>query len=120
MLRIGLIQAGVAAIGMVVLNILQVHEMWLVMLVISVSIASNSFTSSNINGLAMQEHGERAGVAAGLIGFTGSIFGAMAASLTGPLFGLTAMGMLSFMAILLLSGSTLGLVGLRNEAPLKH
>jgi DHA1 family bicyclomycin/chloramphenicol resistance-like MFS transporter len=120
MLRIGLIQAGVAAIGMVVLNILQVQEMWLVMLVISVSIASNSFTSSNINGLAMQEHGERAGVAAGLIGFTGSIFGAMAASLTGPLFGLTAMGMLSFMAILLLSGSTLGLVGLRNEAPLKH
>jgi sugar phosphate permease len=68
----------------------------------------------------MQKHGERAGVAAGLIGFSNSLFGALAAPLTSILFGLDVAGVSLFISIILLTAATLGLVGLRKEKAVVH
>jgi DHA1 family bicyclomycin/chloramphenicol resistance-like MFS transporter len=120
MLRYGLAQAAFAALMMVVLNVFEIRDLWLVMLAIALSVSATGFTSSNITGLAMLHHGERAGVAAGLIGFAGSFGGAVATPITGILFGINGAGMTSFMAILLLAGAAIGLIGLRKEQPFKH
>ncbi|MEN9956173.1 MAG: hypothetical protein RLY34_980 [Actinomycetota bacterium] len=120
MLRYGLAQAAFAALMMVALNVFEIRELWLVMLAIALSVSATGFTSSNITGLAMLHHGERAGVAAGLIGFAGSFGGAVATPITGILFGINGAGMTSFMAILLLCGAAIGLIGLRKEQPFKH
>jgi sugar phosphate permease len=68
----------------------------------------------------MQAHGERAGTAAGLLGFTNSIGGAIAAPLTGAIFGLTMAGVTSFMSMLLLVAVGLGLFAMRNEKDVVH
>lgn len=120
MLRYGLGQAVFAALLMTYLNVFGIRDLWLVMLSISLAVSATGFTSSNITGLAMTQHGERAGVAAGLIGFTMSISGAIATPITGLVFGITGVGMTTFMAILLLSGAALGLIGLRKEKPVLH
>jgi DHA1 family bicyclomycin/chloramphenicol resistance-like MFS transporter len=120
MLRYGLAQAAFAALMMVALNVFEIRDLWLVMLAIALSVSATGFTSSNITGLAMLHHGERAGVAAGLIGFAGSFGGAVSTPITGILFGINGAGMTSFMAILLLCGAAIGLIGLRKEQPFKH
>lgn len=120
MLRYGLAQAAFAAVMMIFMNVFNVRDLLLVMLALGLSVSATGFTSSNITGLAMTHHGERAGVAAGLIGFTMSFGGAIATPITGVLFGINTAGMTAFMSILLLTGALLGLVGLRKELPIKH
>jgi ABC-type transport system involved in cytochrome c biogenesis permease component len=44
----------------------------------------------------------------------------VATPITGILFGINGAGMTSFMAILLLAGAAIGLIGLRKEQPFKH
>jgi sugar phosphate permease len=78
------------------------------------------FTQANIMGLAMQKHGERAGVAAGIIGFSTSLFGALAAPLTSMIFGLDVVGVTLFMSILFIVAALLGFFGLRKEKAPKH
>jgi DHA1 family bicyclomycin/chloramphenicol resistance-like MFS transporter len=78
------------------------------------------FCMANIMGLAMQAHGDRAGTAAGLLGFTNSLGGAVAAPLTGALFGLTMAGVTTFMSILLVCAIALGLLAMRNEKGAIH
>ena len=68
----------------------------------------------------MRDHGERAGVAAGLVGFSNSIIGAAVAPLTSVLFGTNIVGITTFMAILLFAGSALGLISMRKELALVH
>lgn len=120
MLRYGLAQAGFAGLMMIFMNVFNIRDLWIVMLALGLSVSATGFTSSNITGLAMLHHGERAGVAAGLIGFTMSFGGAVATPITGVLFGINTAGMTAFMSILLISGAVLGLVGMRKELPIKH
>lgn len=120
MLRYGLAQAGFAGLMMIFMNVFNIRDLWIVMLALGLSVSATGFTSSNITGLAMLHHGERAGVAAGLIGFMMSLGGALATPITGILFGINTTGMTAFMSILLLTGAALGLFGMRKEQPIKH
>jgi DHA1 family bicyclomycin/chloramphenicol resistance-like MFS transporter len=78
------------------------------------------FCMANIMGLAMRDHGERAGTAAGLIGFSNSLLGAIAAPLTSVLFGVTIVGVTTFMSVLLIAAVILGLTAMRNEQSVIH
>jgi sugar phosphate permease len=78
------------------------------------------FCMANIMGLAMRDHAERAGTAAGLIGFTNSLGGAIAAPLTSMIFGLDIVGVTLFMAILLVAAAVVGLIGTRKEKAVVH
>ncbi len=120
MLRYGLSQAIFAAAMMLTLNLLQIHTLLLSIIGFALAVSVMGFSMSNIMGLAMQKHGERAGVAAGLIGFSNSIFGALAAPLTSILFGLDVAGVSLFISILLLAAAALGLIGLRKEMAVVH
>lgn len=120
MLRYGLSQALLAAVVMVGVNLSGVHSLVLVLIGFGLSISANGFIMSNVMGLAMRDHGERAGTAAGLVGFTISIFGAIAAPLTSVFFGLNLAGITHFMAELILISAALCFVGLRNEKPVVH
>jgi DHA1 family bicyclomycin/chloramphenicol resistance-like MFS transporter len=120
MLRYGLLQGAVAAAYMLTLNILNIHTLLLSIIGFALAVSVMGFSMANIMGLAMQKHGERAGVAAGLIGFSNSLFGALAAPLTSILFGLDVAGVSLFISIILLTAATLGLVGLRKEKAVVH
>ena len=120
MLRYGLSQAIFAAIYMTTLNVIHSHTIIAVVIGFALSISSMSFCMSNIMGLAMRDHGERAGTAAGLMGFSTSIFGAFAAPLTGIIFGLNTTGVTAFMSILLVAAALLGLISMRKEKAIVH
>jgi sugar phosphate permease len=68
----------------------------------------------------MRDHAARAGTAAGLIGFTNSLGGAIAAPLTSVFFGLDIAGVTLFMSILLVTAAAVGLYGTRNEKAPVH
>ena len=114
LLRYGLLQAIAAAAFMTTINILNVHTLLLSIVGFALAISSMGFCMANIMGLAMRDYGERAGTAAGLIGFTNSIGGAIAAPLTSLFFGLDIVGVTLFMSILLVAGAAVGLLGLRG------
>jgi DHA1 family bicyclomycin/chloramphenicol resistance-like MFS transporter len=120
LLRYGLSQAIFAALFMTVLNVWHIHTLTLAIIGFALSISAMGFCMANIMGLAMRDHGERAGTAAGLIGFTNSIGGAIAAPLTSLIFGLDIQGVTMFMAILLVSAAIVGLVGTRKEKAVVH
>ena len=120
MLRYGLLQAAGAAFYMTLMNILNVQTIVTSVIGFALSISALGFIMANIMGLAMRDHGERAGTAAGLLGFGNSIGGAVAAPLTGVLFGLTLTGVTTFMTLLLLTASALGLFAMRNEKGVLH
>ena len=120
MLRYGLCQAAVAAFYMTTMNILNLHNIFVATVGFALAISSMGFCMANIMGLAMQAHGQRAGTAAGLLGFSNSIGGAIAAPLTGAIFGLTMSGVTTFMSILLLAAVSLGLFAMRNEKGVVH
>ena len=115
LLRYGLSQAIVAAIYMTVLNVMRAHTLPLAIIGFALSISAMGFCMANIMGLAMRDHGARAGTAAGLIGFTNSIGGAIAAPLTSIFFGLDIFGVTLFMSILLVTAAVTGLIGVRKE-----
>jgi len=120
MLRYGLSQAVFAAAMMLTLDVLHIHTLLLSIIGFALAVSVMGFSMANIMGLAMQKHGERAGVAAGLIGFSNSLFGALAAPLTSILFGLDVEGVSLFISILLLAAAALGLIGLRKEMAVVH
>lgn len=120
MLRYGLSQALLAAVVMVGVNLTGVHSLVLVLVGFALSVSSNGFVMANVLGLAMREHGERAGTAAGLVGFTISIFGATTAPLTSIFFGLNLTSITHFMAALILVSAGICFIGLRKEKPLVH
>lgn len=120
MLRYGLMQAAGAAGYMMLMNILEIHNIFTSVVGFALAISSMGFCMANIMGLAMQAHGERAGTAAGLLGFTNSLGGAIAAPLTGVLFGLSLAGVTTFMSILLISAVGIGLFAMRNEQGVVH
>ena len=115
MLRYGLSQAILAAAFMTALNLFNIHTLPLSIIGFALSISAMGFCMANIMGLAMRDHGERAGTAAGLIGFTNSLAGAIAAPLTSLIFGLEIVGITLFMSILLTLAAVIGLLGTRNE-----
>jgi DHA1 family bicyclomycin/chloramphenicol resistance-like MFS transporter len=120
LLRYGLSQAIFAALFMTVLNLLNLHTLPLSIVGFALSISAMGFCMANIMGLAMRDHGERAGTAAGLIGFSNSIGGAIAAPLTSLIFGLDIVGVTLFMSILLVSAAVVGLIGTRKEKAVLH
>ncbi len=120
LLRYGLSQAAAAAIYFTVMNVLNFHNIFVAVIGFALSISSMGFCMANIMGLAMQAHGERAGTAAGLLGFSNSIGGAIAAPLTGAIFGLTMSGVTTFMSILIVIAVVLGLYAMRNEKGVVH
>jgi DHA1 family bicyclomycin/chloramphenicol resistance-like MFS transporter len=120
LLRYGLSQAIFAALFMTTLNVLNIHTLALSIIGFALSISAMGFCMANIMGLAMRDHGERAGTAAGLIGFTNSLGGAIAAPLTSLIFGLDIRGVSMFMAILLVSAAIVGLIGTRKEKAIVH
>ncbi len=67
--------------------------------------------------LALQDHAERAGSAAGIVGFFNAFFGAIIAPLTGVFFSVDLFGVSSFIAIVLIAAALVGLIGLRKEKP---
>jgi DHA1 family bicyclomycin/chloramphenicol resistance-like MFS transporter len=87
-----------------------------VLLGLALAVSSIGFASANIMGLGMRDHGERAGVAAGLLGFSNSILGALVAPITSLIFGLHIVGVTTFMSLLLATAAVLGLYSLRHEA----
>ena len=115
LLRYGLSQAIFAALFMTTLNLLNLHTLPLSIVGFALSISAMGFCMANIMGLAMRDHGERAGTAAGLMGFTNSLGGAIAAPLTSMIFGLDIVGVTLFMSILLVAAAVMGLVGTRKE-----
>lgn len=114
LLRYGLSQAALAAAYMTTLNILNLHSVVLAVIGFALSISAMGFCMPNIMGLGMQAHGDRAGTAAGLLGFTISLGGAIAAPLTGALFGLTLVGVTTFVSILLVVAAVIGLLAIRK------
>ena len=115
LLRYGLSQAIFSAAFMTALNFLGVHTLPLTIIGFALAISSMGFIMANVMGLAMRDHGARAGTAAGLMGFTNSIGGAIAAPLTSLIFGLDVVGVTLFMSILLVAAAIVGLIGTRNE-----
>ena len=115
LLRYGLSQAILAAVYLTTMNLLHLHTLPLVIIGFALSISAMGFCMANIMGLAMRDHGARAGTAAGLIGFSNSIGGAIAAPLTSLIFGLDVLGVTVFMAILQVTAATIGLLGVRKE-----
>jgi DHA1 family bicyclomycin/chloramphenicol resistance-like MFS transporter len=120
MLRYGLLQAATSGFYMTLMNILNVQTIVTAVIGFALAISAMGFIMANIMGLAMRDHGERAGTAAGLLGFTNSIGGAVAAPLTGILFGLSLTGVTTFMTILIIIASALGLFAMRNEKGVVH
>ena len=120
MLRYGLTQAVVAAVYMTVLNVLHAHTLPLAIIGFALSISAMGFCMANSMGIAMRDHAERAGTAAGLMGFSNSIGGAIAAPLTSLIFGLDIVGVTLFMSILLIAAAALGLWGTRKEKAEVH
>ena len=120
MLRYGLFQSAFAGGYLTVMNLIGFHSLPTVVLGLALSVSTIGFCSANILGLAMRDHAERAGVAAGLVGFSNSIVGAVVAPVTSILFGLHAVGITTFMAILLFAAAGLGLISLRKEVGVLH
>ena len=120
MLRYGLLQAIAAAVFMTTINYLNAHTLLFSIIGFALAISAMGFCMANIMGLAMRDYGERAGTAAGLIGFTNSIGGAIAAPLTSLIFGLDIVGVTLFMSILLIAAATMGLLSTRKEAAVVH
>ncbi|WP_172956020.1 multidrug effflux MFS transporter [Rhodoluna limnophila] len=120
LMRYGLAQALLAAAVMITINVFEIHSLVLTIVGYALAVSVMGFTMANIMGMAMREHAERAGVAAGLNGFATSLFGAMAAPLTSIVFGADVQGVGTFMSILLIAAALLGFFGLRNEVPVRH
>jgi DHA1 family bicyclomycin/chloramphenicol resistance-like MFS transporter len=120
LLRYGLSQAIFAALFMTTLNLLKIHTLPLSIIGFALSISAMGFCMANIMGLAMRDHGERAGTAAGLMGFSNSLGGAIAAPLTSLIFGLDIVGVTLFMSILLVAAAVVGLLGTRKEKAVLH
>ncbi|MFM6939954.1 MAG: multidrug effflux MFS transporter [Rhodoluna sp.] len=119
LLRYGLSQALFAAAFMTTLNVLGIHTLALSIIGFALSISAVGFCGANIMGLAMRDHGDRAGTAAGLLGFGQSIGGAIAAPLTSLIFGLDIVGVTLFMSILLVAAALVGFIATRNEKTTK-
>ncbi|MEO0024852.1 MAG: hypothetical protein RL196_1293 [Actinomycetota bacterium] len=120
MLRYGLIHAGIAAAYLTGMNAFGATYLPVVLLGFALAVSSIGFCSANIMGLGMRDHGERAGVAAGLLGFSNSIVGAIVAPITSLLFGLHVIGVTTFMSLLLATATLLGLFSLRKEVGVMH
>jgi DHA1 family bicyclomycin/chloramphenicol resistance-like MFS transporter len=120
LLRYGLSQAIFAALFMTAMNIFNLHTLATSIIGFALSISAMGFCMANMLGLAMRDHAARAGTAAGLIGFTNSLGGAIAAPLTSLSFGLDIVGVTLFMSILLVTAAAVGLYGTRNEKAPAH
>ncbi len=120
LIRFGLAMAVLTVVILTTVNLLGIHNLFISMISFGFVFLAIGFINPNVMGLAMQEHAERAGVAAGLIGFTSSLFGAIAAPLTSVFFGLDIVGVTTFMAILLGCAALVGFIGLRREQPVVH
>lgn len=120
LLRYGLSQAIFAALFMTVMNVFNIHTLATSIVGFALSISAMGFCMANMLGLAMRDHAARAGTAAGLIGFTNSLGGAIAAPLTSLIFGLDIVGVTLFMSILLVTAAAVGLYGTRNEKAPAH
>jgi DHA1 family bicyclomycin/chloramphenicol resistance-like MFS transporter len=120
LLRYGLSQSIFAALFMTTMNIFELHTLATTLIGFALSISAMGFCMANMLGLAMRDHAARAGTAAGLIGFTNSLGGAIAAPLTSMIFGLDVVGVTLFMSILLVTAAAVGLYGTRNEKASSH
>jgi DHA1 family bicyclomycin/chloramphenicol resistance-like MFS transporter len=120
LLRYGLSQSIFAALFMTTMNIFDLHTLATTLIGFALSISAMGFCMANMLGLAMRDHAARAGTAAGLIGFTNSLGGAIAAPLTSLIFGLDVVGVTLFMSILLVIAAAVGLYGTRNEKASGH
>lgn len=120
LLRYGLSQSIFAALFMTTMNVFDLHTLATSIIGFALSISAMGFCMANMLGLAMRDHAARAGTAAGLIGFTNSLGGAIAAPLTSLFFGLDIVGVTLFMSILLVTAAVVGLYGTRNERAVVH
>ena len=120
LLRYGLSQSIFAALFMTTMNVFDLHTLATSIIGFALSISAMGFCMANMLGLAMRDHAARAGTAAGLIGFTNSLGGAIAAPLTSLIFGLDIVGVTLFMSILLVTAAAVGLYGTRNEKAPSH
>ena len=120
LLRYGLSQSIFAALFMTTMNVFDLHTLATSIIGFALSISAMGFCMANMLGLAMRDHAARAGTAAGLIGFTNSLGGAIAAPLTSLFFGLDIVGVTLFMSILLVTAAVVGLYGIRNERAVVH
>lgn len=120
LLRYGLSQSIFAALFMTTMNVFNLHTLATSIIGFALSISAMGFCMANMLGLAMRDHAARAGTAAGLIGFTNSLGGAIAAPLTSLFFGLDIVGVTLFMSILLVTAAAVGIYGTRNEKAVVH
>lgn len=113
LLRYGMYQALFAVVVLVATQLLNIHSLALTIIGLALFFGSNGFVGANITALAMEENGDRAGAAAGLLGFTMTLFGALSAPLTSVFFGTELFGMTGFMSIMILASVSFVLIGLR-------
>jgi DHA1 family bicyclomycin/chloramphenicol resistance-like MFS transporter len=120
LLRYGLSQMAFAGLYLAFINFAHLQGLVSVSVGFALSLSAMGFCGANIMALAMRDYAERAGVAAGLMGFSSSLMGAIAAPLTSVLFGTDVTGVTTFMVILLFTAAVLGLYSLRKEVALGH
>ena len=116
MLRYGMSQAAFAALLLGTLAFQSEPPFYVVLAAFALSVSTMGFTGANATSLALRGHKERAGLAAGMFGFFAFGFAAISAPISGLLFGASLTGVLSLMAIFLLSASLTVHLGLRKEA----
>lgn len=115
MLRYGMSQAAVAALLLGTLAYQSEPPFYLVLAAFGLSVSTMGFAGANATSLALRNHRERAGLAAGMFGFFAFGFAAISAPISGLLFGASLQGVLTLMAVFLLSASLNVHWGLRKE-----
>ncbi|MEK9578551.1 MAG: Bcr/CflA family efflux MFS transporter [Aquiluna sp.] len=114
MLRYGMSQGLVAATVLMILANTADPGFLFVVGAFGLSISTMGFTGANATALALANHKDRAGLAAGIFGFFAFGFAALSAPLSGLVFGASLNGLLLLMSMFLISAATTVFLGLRK------
>lgn len=105
LLRYGMIQAMAAATLLLGLATTSEPPFLLVVVAFAISVSTMGFVGANATSLALENHKERAGLAAGIFGFFAFGFAAASAPITGLLFEASLRGLLILMSAFLITAA---------------
>mgnify|MGYP000066985636 FL=1 len=115
MLRYGMAQASLAASLLILIAVLDFSNLFFTIGVFALGISVMGFVGANATSLALTNHKERAGFAAGLFGFSAFFFASLIAPMTGVFFGANVSGLSTVMAISLGTAAIVGFSFLRHH-----
>ena len=116
LMRFGMAYAGASALFLAFVSVSGIVFLPLTIAAFGFAVSSMGFIMANGMSLVMHGHGARAGVAAGLVGFTMTLMGALAAPLPSTFFAATVAGLAGFMAIIMATNSVVTSWNLRRMA----